>query len=458
VRAAIRNSGFRFPPENITINLAPADVRKEGPSFDLPIALGLLAVEGVFPADTLGRYVFLGELALDGSLRPIRGALVVADALRGDLPLVLPAQNAREIMAEKIETQVLGIHSLAEAASFLKGEKMPEPLDISTTDETVPGWSEPQDFSEIQGQAMARRAVEIACAGGHNLLMIGSPGSGKTMLASRIPSILSPLTDEERLDLRKIYSLSGHPPPAQKRRPFRSPHHSISAAAMSGGGTHPRPGEVSLAHSGVLFLDELPEFRREVLETLRTPLEEGRIVVSRARMSVGFPCRFMLAAAMNPCPCGHLSDPRKLCRCSLGHIHKYRSRVSGPLLDRIDLHLEVPPLSYGQLTAENEAESSESIRRRVLACRAIQAARFRSESFCLNSRMTMKHFRSTARPTEAGRMLLEKAMKELALSARGYYKILKIARTIADLEEAETVKEEHIAEAIQYRSLDRKWL
>lgn len=458
IKSAIKNSGYPFPPDKVTINMAPADVKKEGSAFDLPMALGILAACEEIPREQLEEYTFLGELALDGTLRPFKGALVIAEALHRTQKFILPSENALEAALEK-RARVFAAKSLREVVSFLKGEQVIEPTQNSyaapNSSSTPP--SDP-DFSDIKGQYFARRAAEIAVAGGHNLLFIGSPGSGKTMIARRIPGLLPPLSFEQSLDITKIYSVAGLVPDAAnliQRHPFRDPHHSISAIAMAGGGGWPKPGEISLAHGGVLFLDELPEFKRDVIETLRAPLEEGLITISRAKTQVTYPCRFMLVAAMNPCPCGFLSDPRKPCRCSLGQIRKYQAKISGPILDRIDLHVEVPALSYQTLVSEEKAESSASIRLRIEASRKIQAARYPNRLFQLNAYMKPKEIKHFASPDQSGKRLLEDAMKELRLSARAYYKILKIARTIADLAGSSEVKAAHIAEAIQYRSLDR---
>ena len=457
VRAAIKNSGYQFPPEKITINLAPSDIKKEGSAFDLPMALGILAASDVMPAAKLSRYIFLGELALDGSLRPFKGAAAIASELKHEKAFVFPAENAREAALER-ETLIYPVQTLAEVIQFLRGEIQIKPMDHQTqifSPQNFHGL----DFSEVKGQPFAKRAIEIAVAGNHNLLFIGPPGSGKSMLSSRIPSILPPLTFEEALEVTKIYSVAGLTQGSAliSSRPFRAPHHTISPVALVGGGSWPRPGEISLAHQGVLFLDEFPEYRRDVLESLRSPLEEGTITISRAKMQVSYPSRFLLVAAMNPCPCGYLRDRTKACRCSLGQIQKYQSKVSGPILDRIDLHVEVSALSYQTLAGEETAESSEKIRARILQCRGIQAARFQKAGILTNAQMKARELKHYARLEGEGRKILEMAMKELRLSARAYYKILKIARTIADLDSAESIQAEHLAEAIQYRSLDRQW-
>lgn len=458
IRAAIKNSGFRFPPEKITVNLAPADLKKEGAAFDLPIAIGILASSGLLEPEMLKDYVIAGELALDGTLRPIPGALVLSSDLKTQGAFILPKPSASEAALEKSAT-VYGARSLEELVKFLKGglklEAEPFTDEIKTLTQT-----NTKNFADIRGQRFAKRALEIAVAGGHNALLIGSPGSGKTMLASRVPSILPPLQFDEALEITKIHSLKKAFQTKNflvTERPFRAPHHTASAVALTGGGTWPKPGEITLSHGGVLFLDEFPEFRRDVLEALRGPLEDGRITISRVKSQLTFPARSLLVAAMNPCPCGYLSDPKRACRCSSIQINRYQSKVSGPILDRIDLHIEVAPVSIKSLTEDSNEESSELIRERVIECRRIQRKRFRAEPFKLNAGMEAKEIKKFAYPTTEGENLLKQAIKELHLSARAYFKILKVARTIADLAGDKEIQEPHIAEAIEYRSLDRQW-
>ncbi|MCB9799793.1 MAG: YifB family Mg chelatase-like AAA ATPase [Candidatus Omnitrophica bacterium] len=461
VRTAIKNSGYDFPGDKITINLAPADVKKEGSSFDLPIALGILAANGTISQDSLDSYTFLGELALDGSLRPFKGALVIANGFQPGRAFILPEQNARESSLAK-NARIYAAKNLNDVVAFLQKEKNLPVLSSSFSFEAPSADSSAYaDFSDVRGQHYAKRALEIAVSGHHNVLFIGSPGAGKTMLAKRVPGILPALTMDEAIEVTKIYSVAGFTQNSGaliSHRPFRAPHYSLSSAALVGGGSSPRPGEVSLAHKGVLFLDEFPEFRRDALESLRSPIEDKEITISRSKIQITYPSEFLLIAAMNPCPCGFLRDRKKQCRCSLSQIHKYQSKISGPILDRIDLHVEVSPVTYQTLSGEgNSGETSAVIRNRVMDMRKLQHDRYRHLPYKLNALLQPREIKKFAPLHEEGKKLLEMAMKELHLSARAYFKILKVARTIADMAGEEQISCEHLAEAIQYRSFDRQW-
>ena len=462
ILSALQVTGYKMPTSNIVINMAPADIRKEGSSYDLPLAIGMLAAGETISCQKLSRYMMMGELSLDGTIQPIKGALPIAIKAReeGFDGLIVPSQNAREAAVVN-NLSVYGVNNIQEVIEFINGKRELTPTIVNTREEFYACQSDFEyDFADVKGQENVKRALEVAAAGGHNLIMVGAPGSGKSMMAKRLPSILPPLSLGESLETTKIHSVAGKLGQGSgliSKRPFRDPHHTISTTAMTGGGSFPQPGEISLAHNGVLFLDELPEFNRNVLEVLRQPLEDRKITISRVKCNVEFPTSFTLVASMNPCPCGYYNHPTKACVCSPGQVQKYLNRISGPLLDRIDLQIEVIPVPFEKMSDSRPGESSADIRERVVRARQIQSERYTGVPgvYC-NAQMNSRLLACYARPDDKGLALLKNAMNRFNLSARAYDRILKVSRTIADLEGCKSIQTSHLAEAIGYRNLDRE--